>query len=193
MRITSATIIVFLSLGAWISFPNSASADNDQSYIDQLGRQIAKDMKSGEFKEKVKPVDNSPAQPTAPAQPQQPSIKHGDEEGNFWFSDWNEAHLARFFGTLLGPDEFATNEFWEGSNDDSGDYLFGDSVRNPTALDLFGSGSGRVLGPDTGFIRPQTLTNSTLRDEINANDFDSIRSSLTSLGFGNGDFRIERY
>ena len=159
----------------------------EDSYIDQLARQVKNDMESGAFKEKVKPVDNSSTQQAAPSQPQQPRISKAEHE-------MNEAHLARFFGTLLGPDEFATDEFWEGpSLETTGSRLFGDSVRNPTGLDLFNTGHGQVRGIDTGYIRPWTINNNTLRDEINGNQFDNIRNSLQLLGYGNGDFRIERY
>lgn len=184
MRQNRLILFSVLALSFVLAAPSVLHAED--SYIDQLARQVQQDIESGAVKDKVKAVDTTTQTPpatTTPA-PQTPSRSTEDQ----WL---DQLHLARFFGTLLGPDEFATDEFWEDDLDPTGSYTFGDGVRNPTVLDLFGSGSGRVLGSDTDFIRPWSINDNTLRDAINSNDLSQIGQRLGELGYRTENFRIE--
>ncbi len=191
MKMTGSLTIVALVLSGLVFGAPLLHADN---YIDEIGRQVAKDKASGKLKEMVKPVDNSSPQTTpAPSAPSQPQEKPSSIYDSPEQTTRNEAHFGAFFGTLMGVDVFGIEDDpWTAPLEKTGSQTFGDSVRNPTMLDLFRNGSSGI-GSNINFIRPTVIDNPTLRDEINNNDFNAIRSSLQSLGFSNGDFRIERY
>lgn len=181
MRQKFLAFLPALTLAFAFSMPSTLHAED--SYIDQLARQVQQDIESGAIKDKVKPVDTTTQTPPA-AQPQTPSRSQYDRE-------LDQLHLARFFGTLLGPDEFSSDEFWEGPDDESGDYEFGDSLRNVTLIDYFGTGYGRVIGSDTDYARPWRIDDGILRNAINNNDFSTLSQRLIELGYRTGEFRIE--
>ena len=184
MRQNGSVFLLALMLSFILAAPSVLRAEG--SYIDELARQVQQDIESGAIKDKVTPVDTS-SQPSTPASPQTPVAPRSAED-----RELDQLHLARFFGTLLGPDEFATDEFWEGPDlEETGSYSFGDSVQNPTVLDLFGSGSGRVIGSDTDFNRPWNVNDATLRDAINSGDISTIGQRLGELGYMSQNFRIE--
>lgn len=171
--------LAFLSVLAFsvMFIAPSAPLLAEESYIDQLARQVQRDIETGTVKDKVKEVkSDKPATTPAPARSQTDRAT-------------DQYHLARFFGTLLGPDEFSRDEFWD-LDDESGDHVFGDSLRNPTFIDYFGTGYGRVIGSDTDYGKPMHVNDSILRDAINANDFSVIGQRLGELGYGQ-NFRIE--
>jgi len=180
--------VLFSALVLSLIFAAPAVLRAEGSYIDELARQVQQDMASGEFKEKVKPVDTTTSTPPATPNTQTPPAPVRSKEDR----ELDQLHLARFFGTLLGPDEFAADEFWEGPDlEETGSYSFGDSVRNVTMLDLFGSGSGRVLGSDTDYNKPWSINDGLLRDAINSSDFATLSQRLLELGYRTGEFRIE--
>ncbi len=181
MRQKFLALLPVLTLAFAFSMPSALHAED--SYIDQLARQVQQDIQSGAIKDKVKPVDTT-TQTTPPAQPQTPPRSQYDRE-------LDQLHLARFFGTILGPDEFSKDEFWEGPDDESGDYMFGDSLINVTHIDYLGTGNGRVIGSDTDYARPWSVNDNILRDAINSNDFSTLSQRLIELGYRTGEFRIE--